>query len=140
MKQGKIITEDVDIKKILEYSKVIAVIGLSPKPERDSNMVSKYMKANDYKIIPIRPGQNEILDEKAYASPDDINEPVDILNVFRRSDKIMPHAEEALRLKPKVFWMQLGIENREAAKLLTEAGIDVVMDMCIMVEYERLCQ
>lgn len=139
MKQGKIITADADIKKILEYSKVIAVLGLSPKPERDSNMVSKYMKANGYRIIPIRPGQKEILGEKAYASPDDISEPVDILNVFRSSDKIMPHAEEALRLRPKVFWMQLGIENREAAELLTKTGIDVVMDLCIMVEYERLC-
>ncbi len=139
MEQGKIITADADIKKILEHSKVIAVLGLSPKPERDSNMVSKYMKANGYRIIPIRPGQKEILGEKAYASLDDISEPVDILNVFRSSDKIMPHAEEALRLKPKVFWMQLGIENREAAELLIKEGIDVVMDLCIMVEYERLC-
>ena len=139
MKQGKIITATEDIKQILEYSKVIAVLGLSPKPERDSNMVSKYMKANGYKIIPIRPGQKEILGKKAYASPDGINEPVDILNVFRSSDKIIPHAEEALRLKPKVFWMQLGIENSQAADLLTEAGIDVVMDMCIKVEHEKFC-
>ena len=69
----------------------------------------------------------------------DIKEPVDIVNIFRKSDQIMPHAHEALRLKPKVFWMQLNIENNEAAKLLAEAGIDVVMNMCIKVEHERLC-
>lgn len=140
MKQGRIITTDTGIKILLERSNVIAVLGLSPKPERDSNMVAKYMKINGYKIIPIRPGQKEIFGEKAYPSPDDINESVDIMNVFRSSDKIMPHAKEALRLKPKVFWMQLGIENQTAAELLIGAGIDVVMNMCIKVEHERLCK
>lgn len=137
-KTGKIITQDDELKEILANSKTIAVLGLSPKPERDSNMVARYLKEQGYKIIPVRPGQKEILGEKAYPSLDDIKEPVDIVDVFRRSDQIMPHAHEASRLKPKVFWMQLDIENQEAAEFLTQAGIDVVMNMCLKVEHERL--
>jgi predicted CoA-binding protein len=143
MESGRIITledtnVDDEIKAMLKKPKTIAVLGLSPKPERDSNRVAKYLKDNGYRIIPVRPGQKEILGEKAYASLDDVKESVDIVNVFRRSDQIMPHAHEALRLKPKVFWMQLNIENNEAAKLLAEAGIDVVMNLCTKVEHERL--
>jgi len=137
-KSGKIITRDDEIKEILATSKTIAVLGLSPKPERDSNRVARYLKEQGYKIIPVRPGQKEILGEKAFASLDDIKEPVDIVDVFRRSNQIMPHVQESLRLKPKAFWMQLDIENQEAAELLTESGIDVVMNMCIKVEHNRL--
>ena len=138
MKSGKIITEDSEIKQILANSKNIAVLGLSPKPERDSHIVAKYLKEQGYKIIPIRPKHTEILGEKAYSSIEDIKEPVDILNVFRNSSQIMPHALEAIRIKPKVFWMQLNIEDHEAAELLTKAGIDVVMDLCIRVEHDKL--
>ena len=80
----------------------------------------------------------EILGEKVYASLDDVNGPIDIIDVFRNSDQVMAHAHEAIRLKPKVFWMQLYIENKEAAALLTEAGIDVVVNRCIKVEHGRL--
>jgi predicted CoA-binding protein len=138
MKSGQIITEDSKIRELLETANTIAILGLSPKPERDSNMVARYLKDQGYKIIPVRPAQNEILGEKAYASLDDIKEPVDIVDVFRNPVQIMPHAHEAIRLKPKVFWMQLNIENQEAAELLTSAGIDVVMDRCIKVDHGRL--
>ncbi|MBU4185779.1 MAG: CoA-binding protein [Desulfobacteraceae bacterium] len=138
MKSGKIITEDSEIKQILTNSKNIAVLGLSPKPERDSHSVAKFLKEQGYKIIPVRPKQKEILGEKVYSSIEDINEPVDIVNVFRNSSQIMPHANEAIRIKPKVFWMQLNIENYEAAELLTKAGIDVVMNRCIRVDHDRL--
>ncbi len=140
MKSGQIITEDGKIRDILENAKTIAILGLSPKPERDSNMVARYHKDQGYKIIPVRPAQDEILGEKAYASLDDIKEPVDIVDVFRNPAQIMPHAHEAIRIKPKVFWMQLNIENQEAAELLTAAGIDVVMDRCIKVDHGRLCK
>jgi hypothetical protein len=139
MKTGRIITREEDIRDILNTAKTIAVLGLSPKPERDSNRVAAYLKNHGYKIIPVRPAQKEILGEKAYRSLDDIKQSVDIVNVFRNPAQIIPHAHEAIRLKPKVFWMQLNIENREAADLLTAAGIDVVMDRCIKVEHERLC-
>lgn len=138
MKIGRIITEDKEIKGILQACKTIAVVGLSPKQERDSYRVADYLKTHGYTVIPIRPMQKEILGEKAYPTLDDVETPVDIVDVFRKADQIMPHVEEALRLKPKVFWMQIGIENHEAAKRLTEAGIDVVMNQCIKVEHERL--
>ena len=140
MKSGKIIENDKDIKRLLLNYRTIAVLGLSPKPARDSNMVARYLKDQGYKIIPVRPAQKEILGERAYASLDDIEEPVDIVNVFRNPSQIMPHAEEAVRLMPKVFWMQLNIENHEAAELLMAAGIDVIMNQCIMVEHDRLCK
>ncbi len=140
MKKGNIITDDNEIKKILENTESIAVIGLSPKPERDSYRVSDYLQKKGYRIIPVRPKQKEILGEKAYSSLDDVEEPVDIVDVFRSSDQIMPHVQEALRKKPKVFWMQLGIENEEAARFLVDAGIDVIMDKCIKIEYQRLLQ
>jgi predicted CoA-binding protein len=138
MKPGEIITDDKKFKEILDTSKTIAVLGLSPKPERASNQVAGYLKAQGYRIIPIRPGETEILGEKVYTSLDDVNEPIDIVDVFRNSDQVMDHVNEVIRLKPKVFWMQLYIENKEAAALLTEAGIDVVMNRCIKVEHGRL--
>ena len=139
MKSGKIITQDDKIRDILKNARTIAILGLSPKPEKDSNMVARYLKEQGYRIIPVRPAQKEILGEKVYASLDDIKETVDIVDVFRNPAQIVPHAHEAIRLKPKVFWMQLNIENREAAGLLTAAGIDVIMDRCIKVDHERLC-
>ena len=139
MKPGKIIDDDNIIKHLLINARTIAVVGLSPKPARDSNMVARYLKDHGYRIIPVRPAQKEILGEKAYSSLDDIDESMDIVNVFRNSAQIMPHAHEALRVKPKLFWMQLGIENQKAAELLTNAGIDVVMNKCIMVEHDCLC-
>lgn len=138
MESGKILTGDEQIKNILKQTKTIAVLGLSPKPERDSYIVARYLKDNGYKIIPVRPGQKEILGEKAYPSLDTIEEPVDMVNVFRRPEQIPPHAQEAVRIKPRVFWMQLGIENTYAASILNKKGIDVVMNLCIMVEHSRL--
>ncbi len=138
MKIGKIITSDREIRQTLQDAKVIAVLGLSPKPDRDSHKVAKYLKEKGYKIIPVRPGQKEILGEAAVKSLDDLRDPVDIVDVFRNSEQIAAHVPEAIRLKPKVFWMQLGIENTEAAKELAAAGIDVIMNRCTKIEYERL--
>ena len=78
--------------------------------------------------------------QSVYATLDDIKENVDIVDVFRNSEQILPHANEAIRMQPKVFWMQLGIENQEAATLLVKAGIDVVMNKCIKIEHDRLCK
>jgi hypothetical protein len=138
MKTGRVITADEDIKPLLTAAKTIAVVGLSPKPDRDSYQVAAYLQQHGYRVLPVRPAQAEILGEKAYASLDDITGPVDIIDVFRSPDQILPHAQEALRLKPKVFWMQEGIENREAAALLTAAGIHVVMNRCIKRDHARL--
>jgi len=140
MPEGKIITTDEDLKAILQDSSTIAVLGLSPKPERDSNMVARYLLEKGYKVIPVNPIQKEILGQKAYPRLEDIDELVDIVDVFRNPSQILPHAEETLALQPPVksFWMQLNIENQEAAELLTDAGVNVVMNRCIKVEHARL--
>ncbi|MGD9233458.1 MAG: CoA-binding protein [Desulfobacterales bacterium] len=140
MKSGKIIDEDIKIKEILEKAETIAILGLSPEFERESNNVARYLKAQGYRIIPVRPDQEEILGQRVYATLDDINEKVDIVDVFRNPEQVLPHAHEAIRLQPKVFWMQLGIENQKAASLLAKAGIDVVMNKCIKIEHDRLCK
>lgn len=136
MNTGEIVTSHKRLKEILENAKIIAVLGLSPKPERDSHKVARYLQNEGYRIIPVRPAQKELLGEKAYKNLDEVAEPVDIVNVFRSSDQVLPHAHEAIRNGAKVFWMQLGIENMEAARLLTEAGIDVVMNRCTKVDHE----
>jgi hypothetical protein len=138
MRSGKVVTTDGDLRHLLSTAKTIAIVGLSPKPDRDSYQVAAYLQQHGYRVLPVRPSQKEILGEKAYASLDEIPVAVDIVDVFRSSDQILPHAHEALRLKPNVFWMQEGIENHEAAALLTAAGIDVVMDRCIKREHARL--
>jgi hypothetical protein len=138
MKTGRILNEDADIKAVLGSSRIVAVVGLSPRPDRDSYKVAAYLKERGYTIIPVRPAQAEILGEKAFPGLDDVPGPVDIVDVFRSSAQTLPHALEALRLKPRAFWMQEGIENREAAALLTSAGIDVVMDRCIKHDHARL--
>ena len=138
MKPGKLLTDDSDIKTVLEQSKTIAVLGLSPKPERDSHRVAAYLQQQGYRIIPIRPAQKELLGEKAYGSLDDVQTHVDIIDVFRASSQVLPHAHEALRLRPKVFWMQLGVKNRQVVELLTAAGINVVMNRCIKADHARL--
>ena len=140
VKKGRIITDGETIKEILLNCHTVAVLGLSPKPERDSHMVATYLKSNGYTILPVRPGQRELLGERAYASLDEIEEPVDMVNVFRKSEVVPQHAREAIRLQPKIFWMQLGITSQEAADILTDAGIDVIMDKCIKVEHARLCK
>lgn len=134
-KKGEILISDRQIKDVLERAKTIAVVGLSPKPERDSHDVARYMQENGYVIIPVRPAQKEILGEKAYKTLDMVPGPVDIVNVFRRSEDVIQHVDEAIAVGCKVFWMQLGIENREAAERLTDHGIDVIMNRCIKVDH-----
>ena len=138
MRPGKLLRDDDEIRLVLEQSRTIAVLGLSPKPERDSHRVAGYLQQQGYKIIPVRPAQKELLGEKAYNSLDDVQTHVDIIDVFRASSQVLPHAHEALRLRPKVFWMQLGIKNQQAMELLTAAGINVVMNRCIKADHARL--
>lgn len=138
MKTGRILSTDEDVKAALASAKTVAIVGLSPKPDRDSYQVAAYLQQRGYRVLPVRPAQAEILGEKVFASLDDIPGLVDIIDVFRSSDQVLPHAREALRLKPKLFWMQEGIENHEAAALLTAAGIDVVMNRCIKHDHARL--
>jgi uncharacterized protein len=122
------------IKDILATARNIAVVGLSDKPDRVSHMVAEAMQSRGYRIIPVNPNASEILGEICYASLQNIPEPVDIVNVFRRSDQVVPIAEQAVQIKAKVFWLQQGIYNEEAAKIAEEGGLKVIMDRCIKVE------
>lgn len=133
-----IVYSNKTIQDILKASRNIAVVGLSPKTHRDSFMVAYYMQGQGYRIIPVHPKAKEILGETVYPDLTHIPRPVDIVNVFRAPDKIKPVAEEAVKLKPKVFWMQLGIENNDAACLLEAAGIMVVMNRCLKIEHMKM--
>lgn len=122
------------LRELLERSNTIAVVGLSDKPDRTSYMVSEAMQAKGYRIIPVNPNAETILGEKSYASLRDIPEPVDIVNVFRRSEHTPPVAEEAVAIGAKALWLQLGIANEEAGDIAERGGLFVVMDRCIKVE------
>jgi len=125
-------------REILQNAKTIAVVGLSNKPERTSYMIAAAMQRAGYKIIPVNPTIEEVLGEKAVPSLLDIKEHVDIVDVFRRSEQVMPVAEEAVKIKAGTLWLQQGIYNEEAAQLALEHGLNVVMDRCIKVDHALL--
>ena len=123
-----------EIKELLRSAGNIAVVGLSDKPDRTSYMVSQAMQSRGYRIIPVNPRADEILGEKCYAKLADIPEPVDIVNVFRRSEYCGEVAKEAAEIKANVLWLQLGVVSDEAAQIGEEHGMTVIMDRCIKVE------
>ncbi|WP_066637074.1 CoA-binding protein [Desulfolucanica intricata] len=127
-----------EIRDLLHQSKNIAIVGLSNKPDRDSYMVGNYLKNHGYKIFPVNPMIDEVLGEKAYPSLSDVSEKIDIVNIFRRSSEVLPIVEEAVKLKPRAIWMQLGVENETAARIAREAGLMVIMNHCIKVDHHRL--
>ncbi|SFS60909.1 CoA-binding protein [Paenibacillus sp. 453mf] len=123
-----------EIKEILASAGNIAVVGLSDKPDRTSYMVSQAMQSRGYRIIPVNPGAETILGEKCYPDLKSVPEPVDIVNVFRRSEYCADVAREAAEIGAKVLWLQLGIVNEEAGQIGEEHGMKVIMDRCIKVE------
>lgn len=129
---------DQEIKEILSKYKTVAVIGMSKNPEKDAYAIPQYMKNKGYRIIPVNPTADEILGEKAYKKVSDIPGPVDIVDVFRPSEDVPNYVEDVIATKPKVFWLQLGIENTPAEEKVAAAGIKVVFNRCIMAEHKRL--
>ena len=127
-----------DKSEILRKYKTIAVVGLSKNPMRPSHGVSEYMQHQGYRIIPVNPGHAEILGEKSYKRLEDIPEPVEIVNIFRRSEMIPPVVDSAIAIGAKVVWMQEGIENEAAAEKARQAGLDVVENTCILKEHRRI--
>lgn len=117
--------------------KTIAVVGLSSNCARASNEVANYMQHCGFKIIPINPAEQEILGEKCYSDllsvPEDIK--IDVVDIFRRSDQVLPIVEQAITKKPAAIWMQLGVINEEAKDLAEKAGIEVIMDRCIKIDH-----
>lgn len=124
-----------EIKEILQRSKRIAVVGLSDRPDRTSHMVSKAMQDAGYEIIPVNPTIDEALGVKAVSSLKEIDGPIDIVNVFRRSEQLLGVAEEFLETDAPVFWAQQGLVNEEAYQMLKEKGRTVIMDLCIKVAH-----
>ncbi len=129
---------DKKICEVLKDSKVIVVVGLSPKPHRASHQVAKYMQEKGYKIIPVYPREEEILGEKVYRSLEDIDFPVDIVDIFRRSEDTPEIVEKAVKLDGvKCIFLQEGIKNETSKKIAENAGIFYVEDKCLMVEHKR---
>jgi len=129
--------EDEEIKAILANSKTVAVVGLSPKPDRDSYRVAKYLMEHGYQIVPVHPKEAEILGQKAYASLKDIPFPVDVVDIFRKIEAIPAIVEEAIAMGAKVVWMQLGLAENQSAQKAREAGLKVVMNKCMKMEHSR---
>ena len=125
------------ITEILNKCKTIAVVGLSSNPLRPSHEVSEYMQSAGYRIIPVNPNETEVLREKSYARLEDVPEKVDVVNIFRRQKEVPPVVESAIRIGARVVWMQLGIENEEAAEKALAAGLAVVEDACILIEHRK---
>lgn len=127
-----------EIRRILTSAKTIAVVGLSPKPERPSHGIALYLKDAGYRVIGVNPGIKDFMGEPVYASLADIPEPVDVVDIFRAADAVPAIVDEAIEKKAKAIWMQSGIVHNEAAKKAEAAGLQVVMNKCIMVEHSRL--
>jgi len=126
------------IEQILTLAKNIAVVGISKNPEKASYRVAEYLKQAGYKVIPVNPNYNEVLSEKCYPDLSSVDVPIDIVDVFRKSEDVLPIAKEAALLGIKCFWMQLGIKNEGARKLLEDKGITVIEDTCIKIFHSQM--
>jgi len=128
---------DDEIKQIFSL-KNVAVIGMSRYPEKAAHYVPKYLSEQGFNILPINPISSEILNKKCYSSVTEVDEPIDIVDVFRPSDQVLPVVKEAIKMKPKVIWLQEGIHNQEAEELARKEGIKVVFNRCMLAEHQRL--
>jgi len=125
------------IAELLAKSKAIAVVGLSSNPRRPSHEVAAYLQSAGYKIVPVNPNESEVLGEKAYGRLEDIPFPIDIVDVFRRSEAVPPVADAAIAIHARALWLQQGITNADAAAKAKAAGLLVVEDACLFVEHKK---
>jgi len=132
-----IITESADIFRVLTTTRTIAVVGLSPDPARASHGVARFMQARGYRIIPVNPAVEEILGERCYPDLVSIPGAVDMVDVFRRPDQVLPIAEAAIRIGARCLWLQLGVVNDAAIAAADAAGLEVVADHCLKIEYAK---
>ena len=136
---AKLLTESADVAALLKKSKVVAVVGVSDKTDRASNGVAKYLQENsDYTLYFVNPVLENVLGQKSYASLAEIPEDIDLVDVFRKPADIESVMNEAIEVGAKAFWMQLGISEEIQAARGVEAGMDVVQNLCIKIEYEKL--
>jgi len=131
------INDSRTIQEALAVGNRIAIVGLSPKEDRDSHKVAKYLLHHGYEIVPVRPKADEILGRKVYERLSDIEGEVDVVDLFLNPERVLPVVEEAISIGAKILWMQLGVVNEEAAQMARDAGLHVVMDRCIKIEHER---
>ena len=131
-------TDIRDLRRILTDYKRVAMVGLSADWSRPSNFAAKYLLDHGFEVIPVNPKYDEILGQKCYADLEDIPTQVDIVDLFQRVDRIPPFVDQAIKIGARVVWMQLGIINEEAAQKARDAGLEVVMDRCMKIEYARL--
>ena len=137
MGDDKFASQDV-IKELIDNSKVIAIVGLSDKPERPSFGVASYLKEQGYRIVPVNPTRDEIIGEKSYPDLKSIPGDIDIVDIFRRSDAVGPIVDEAIEVGAGAVWFQEGVINEEAAQKALDAGLKVVMNRCLLKEHRRL--
>lgn len=128
---------DDDIRKIFSL-KNVAVVGMSKNEGKAAHYVPKYLSQQGYNIMPINPTADQILERKSYHSIEEVNQPIDIVDIFRPSDQVLPVVQQAIKKKPKVIWLQEGIHNAEAEELAQKAGIQVVFNRCMLAEHQRL--
>jgi len=135
---GKLLTEPVDVASLLKSVRTVAVVGVSDKPDRASNGVSKYLQENSkYELYFVNPLLEEVLGQKSYKSLEEIPVAIDLVDVFRKPSDIEAVMDEAIKIGAKAFWMQLGISESTQADRGVSAGMDVVQDLCIKVEFEK---
>ena len=126
------------LRRILRTSRTIAMVGLSAEWHRPSFFAAKYMQEHGYRVIPVNPRYDQILGERCHASLDSIGEPIDIVDVFRRTEDVPPIAAQAIAIGAKCLWQQIGVKNAAAAAQAAAAGLDVVMNRCVKIEHARL--
>ena len=131
-------TDAPTLRRILTACRTIAVVGLSAEWHRPSYFAAKYMQQHGYRIVPVNPRYDEVLGERCYPSLTDIPHPVDMVDVFRRTEDVLPIAEQAIAIGAKCLWQQLGVRNLEADALARAAGLDSVLDRCVKIEHARL--
>jgi len=129
---------DDEIRDILSLKKVV-VIGMSKNSSKAAHYVPKYLSNNGFEIIPVNPTTDEILGKKCYNSVLDVDDSIDIVDIFRPSNDVLPFVKDAIKKKPKVIWLQEGIHNSEAENLARKEGITVVFNRCMLAEHQRLC-
>lgn len=129
---------DEKVAQILAQADVVAVIGLSDKPWRASHGVARYLQGAGYRVVPVNPNIEESLGQRAHGRLENLETPVDVVNVFRRSEFVSDLVDAAIASGARLFWMQEGVRDEQAAERLRAAGIEVVMDRCLMVEHMRL--
>lgn len=129
--------DPVVIQRVLKTTHSIAVVGLSSQTHRAGYYVPAYLQRQGYEILPVNPHLEQALGKPAFANLDEIHSPIDLVLIFRRSEAVSPFVDQAIKLGAKAIWMQLGIVNETAARRAAQAGLDVVMDACMMVEHRR---